>query len=202
MSWFHHRGLWINLGIAASFFGILAGAGAVALSDLDARSKRALQLQRDMGAQVVQFRAADSHSKVADLSGLWSERLERSRALLENRRDRLAVLALAAETSGVDLVSLRGVEPSDPDEPSGEDVVATDPDVLFEAHRIGVLGRFDQLATFLDELTGGDGTIGLQDLVVRSAPEVQGAAAAGLLRGEVTVTWYALADPEQQRGGS
>lgn len=201
MNWFQHRGLWVNLAIAVSFFGTLAGAGAVASSRLDDKTKSALQLQRDMGAQVMQFRAADSHSKMPDLSGIWSERLEQSYALVENRRERLAAVARAADEAGVDLVSLRGVEPAET-ETSEETAVKLEADVLFEAHRVGFLGRFDQVSRFLDELAGGAGAVGLQELLVRSAPEVQGAASAGLLRGEVTVTWYALEDPEQQRGGS
>ncbi len=201
MKWFQHRGLWTNLAIVAGFFGMLAGAGVVGLSGLQEQSQRAHQLQRDMGAQVVQFRAADSHSKKVDLSGLWNERLEQSNFLLENRRERLAAVTQAAVESGVDIVSLRDVEPADP-ETIEESSVLEDPDVRLEAHRIGVLGRFDQIARFLDELAGGAGTVGLQDLLVRSAPEVQGAASAGLLRSEVTVTWFALQDPEQQRGGS
>ena len=198
MSWIHHKGLWTNLAVALGFLGIAGGAGVVALTEFHSSGLEAHSMQQELGAQVTQLTAAGSNLVQATSIEVWKQRIEDSSRLASDRRERSAMISRAAEIAGLDLVNLRdmGAQTESADEPEDD---ATQTDGISRTHEVGVLGRFDQIAHFLDELGRVTGTVGIQDLVVRSAPEVEGAVEAGLLRGDLLVIWYALSEGESSR---
>jgi len=141
------------------------------------RRKEIVALQQDIDVKQETLKShARTPSYLASL-GEMQAALEQWRSVAANESARLRELASIARSSGVTLAGIQALPERN----------SLDSRLVSRSHRVGVRGRYDELARFCDALYAAHGLAGIDKLVIEASAQGED----GLLDASVQVAWYA-----------
>ena len=105
--------------------------------------------------------------------------LERWRNMTASEPSRLDELSSVARASGATVTALQALEKG----------TSTDSQVVSCPYRVGLRGRYDQLAAFCDGLYSAQGLAAIDELQIEPA---ESTAEPGLLQASVRIAWFAV----------